>query len=307
MGAKCRGAWLLHRHTAQDPLRHFVLFSSISAMVGGTGQASYAMACSYLDGLARHRRARGLVATSLNWGALRDVGMATRYGDVERLLGSTGLGLFTPAQAVRLLALATAWQPIELGIAQMDWAQWARTYPTWGASPKYRDLLAAAPAAQATAAGTAGGALRARLLAASPEAREAEVGDRFAQLLAETLGGSAEAIDRSVPLPGLGLDSMMALDLLAALDTEFGVKVPMLMVMKGNSIEQLVPLVAAMIVESAATQAAPAAAPGTRHRDLPEELDLESVERFIAGLGDLDDGEIERLLQRVMHEEDATP
>ena len=307
MGAKCRGAWLLHRHTVQDPLRHCVLFSSISAMVGGTGQASYAMACSYLDGLARHRRARGLVATSLDWGALRDVGMATRYGDVERLLGSTGLGLFTPAQAVRLLALATAWQPVELGIAQMDWAQWARTYPTWGASPKYRDLLVAAPAAPATAAGTAGGALRARLLAASPEAREAEVADRFAQLLAETLGGSAEAIDRSVPLPGLGLDSMMALDLLAALDAAFGVKVPMLMVMKGNSIEQLAPLVAAMIVESAATQAAPAAAPGTRHRDLPEELDLESVERFIAGLGDLDDGEIERLLQRVMHEEDATP
>ena len=307
MAAKCRGAWFLHRHTAADPLRHFVLFSSISAMVGGTGQASYAMACSFLDGLARSRRARGLVATSLNWGALRDVGMATRYGDVERLLGSTGLGLFTPAQAVKLLALATRWQPVELGIAQMDWGQWARTYPTWGESPKYRGLLASAPAAPAAGVGTGSGALRAQLLAASPEAREAEIADRFAQLLAETLGASAGTIDRGLPLPSLGLDSMMALDLLAALDAAFGVKVPMLMVMKGNSIEQLAPLVAAMVVESAASQAAPADAPGMRSRELPEELDLESVERFIAGLGELEDGEIERLLQRVMLEEDATP
>jgi acyl transferase domain-containing protein/acyl carrier protein len=304
MAAKCRGAWYLHRHTANDPLKHFVLFSSISAMVGGTGQTSYAMACAYLDALARYRRSRGRTATSINWGALRDVGMATRFGDIDRLLGGTGLGMFSPAQAVRLLEMAVGWQPVELGIAKMDWSRWTQAYPTWGASPKYRHLLAA------TMASGDGDAkfdkpIRTRLLAATPDARLIEIADLLAEFLAETIKTQADAIDRTLPLPGLGLDSMMALDLLAAMEDAFGVKVPMLLVMKGNSVEQLAPQIAALIVESAQGVASPDPTHASTG-ELPEQLDPESVERFIAGLGDLDDDEVERLLKTITYEEDAT-
>lgn len=304
MAAKCLGALHLHRHTADDPLRHFVLFSSISAMVGGSGQASYAMACAYLDALARYRRGRGQAAISINWGALRDVGMATRFGDVERLFEGTGLGLFSPAQAVKLLGLAMDWGPVELGIAKMDWPQWARLYPTWKASAKYRHLLDAAAQAGAAAA-VEGAPLRARLLAAAPEAREAGIADLLAEALGEALGCAADAVDRGCPLPGLGLDSMMALDLLAAIETALGVKVPMLLVMNGNSADQLTPLIAAMLMESAG-DATPLEAPPTASGELPDQLDLDSVERFIAGLGDLDDAQIEHLLHTLTLEEDAT-
>ena len=40
-------------------------------------------------------------------------------------------------------------------------------------------------------------------------------------------------------------------------------------------------------------------------RELPEELDLESVERFITNLGNLDDDEVERLLQKIAKQEEA--
>src|SRR5581483_6686603 len=136
MGAKAAGAWHLHRHTLEAKLDYFVLFSSIASMVGGPGQASYAMACAYLDALARLRRARLLPATAINWGALGQVGMATRYADAERYLGASGVGLFTPRQATELLGRILRWNPVGLGVAMMDWARWGRAYPGWAASPK---------------------------------------------------------------------------------------------------------------------------------------------------------------------------
>lgn len=297
MGAKALGAWYLHRHTAEDTLRYFVLFSSIASMVGGSGQASYAMSCSYLDALSRYRRARGLPAVSLNWGALRDVGMATRFGDIQKYLSDTGVGQFSPAQAIRLLEQALIWEPIELAIAKMDWKPWAAAYPTWGASSKYRDLLTG-KALETTAARNH--PLRLRLLAMEPSQRESDIAAMLVDLLAKTIETSPDGIDTSLPLPSLGLDSLMAMDLLAAIEDGFGVKVPMLMVMKGNSTVQLAELIAAMMTDPTHDAAAPAQ---PRSRDLPDELDLEAAERFIANLADFDDGEVDRLLRKIMQEE----
>ncbi|MEK8173472.1 ketoreductase domain-containing protein [Streptomyces sp. M19] len=65
---KADGAWNLHLHTRRDELDFFVLFSSIAAQLGAVAAGAYASANEFLNGLARHRHALGLSATSIGWG-----------------------------------------------------------------------------------------------------------------------------------------------------------------------------------------------------------------------------------------------
>jgi acyl transferase domain-containing protein/acyl carrier protein len=87
-GSKVRGAWNLHEAMTGSEssdgdgsdggtVRLFVLFSSISGLLGVFGQANYAAANAFLDGLARMRRHTGKQALSVRWGPFAGVGMLT--------------------------------------------------------------------------------------------------------------------------------------------------------------------------------------------------------------------------------------
>ena len=74
---KVYGAWHLHRATADQPLDWFCSFSSAAALLGSPGQGAYAAANSWLDAFTHWRRAQGLPATAIAWGAWAEIGRAT--------------------------------------------------------------------------------------------------------------------------------------------------------------------------------------------------------------------------------------
>jgi acyl transferase domain-containing protein/NADPH:quinone reductase-like Zn-dependent oxidoreductase/acyl carrier protein len=107
---KADAAWHLHELTKHLPLTAFVLFSSFSGLMGSGGQANYAAANAFLDGLARYRRELGLPATSLAWGLWStEVGMAARLDAtaISRMAAS-GVGTLGVAEGLALFDAALA-------------------------------------------------------------------------------------------------------------------------------------------------------------------------------------------------------
>ena len=68
LAPKAFGAYHLDRLTKNDDLDFFIVYSSVSSVLGSPGQANYATANALLDGLVAERKAQGLPATGVNWG-----------------------------------------------------------------------------------------------------------------------------------------------------------------------------------------------------------------------------------------------
>ncbi|WP_449224216.1 SDR family NAD(P)-dependent oxidoreductase, partial [Amycolatopsis speibonae] len=82
---KINGALNLHDLTRHHNLSLFVLFSSGAGVFGTPGQANYAAANGFLDGLAHERHAEGLPATSLAWGLWEPAtGLTRRLSEADR-------------------------------------------------------------------------------------------------------------------------------------------------------------------------------------------------------------------------------
>ncbi|MFI1913834.1 SDR family NAD(P)-dependent oxidoreductase [Nocardia sp. NPDC020380] len=197
---KAMGAWHLHELTAGHDLDHFVLFSSISASKGTGGQAGYAAANGFLDGLARMRRASGLPATSVQWGPWATVGMASGLGDAALARWrQAGIGPLAPGDA------ATMWDTISTTggvLTTHAIAKPAPAQPNHSANPA-PDLLSL-------------------------------VRDQAAAVLQRT----APIPDRT-PLRELGLDSIMAVDLRTALAEQLGIRLPATLLFDHPSVQEV--------------------------------------------------------------------
>ena len=84
LAAKTQAGWNVHAYCEAKKLALdlFVVFSSISAVVGNLGQSNYCVGNLGLEGLVYHRRAKGLPGCVLNLGGVYDAGAVARDGSI---------------------------------------------------------------------------------------------------------------------------------------------------------------------------------------------------------------------------------
>jgi aryl carrier-like protein len=230
LAAKAVGGWNLHELanelTKDVPLDFFVLFSSASSLLGSTGQASYAAANAFIDGLAAHRRALGLPGVSIAWGAWAGAGMAARLGERERRLwADQGLEALQPAQGLAELGALLRWPSPQVAVLAIDWTKFVRQYPTGGELPLLSELAREARLkAQAEGPSADSAQLLRRLERSSPVERLQILADFVGEQVAGVLGHSgSSALDPNQGFFEIGMDSLMAVDLQRRLQNGLGV------------------------------------------------------------------------------------
>jgi aryl carrier-like protein len=240
MDPKIKGAWYLHRLTQDMPLDFFFLFSSISAIMGLSGQGNYASANAFLDALSWHRNSRNLPACSINWGVLGKVGWTARHEKIAARFDSMGVLSLEPATALKLMACFLERQPAQVAVMNMDWATFADRSPSTAGLPFFSSVVGGGGKG-ADSAGTAMEAanlLRTLKTLGDSDALSVLEGALRDQI-AKVVGTAASKLSLDTPLTDLGFDSLMAVELRNWVERGLGVSLRTMEIMRGPTIHQL--------------------------------------------------------------------
>jgi acyl carrier protein len=193
------------------PLDFFVLFSSGVALLGAAGQSNHASANAFMDGFASYRRALGLPAISINWGAWSEVGAAA-----DRNLADTRkIATFTPQEGLQALEWAMQQNMAQSGVLPVEWDELLKPYPMGDEPPFFREIARQVRRrAVKTEVKTQEISLSKQLAETIPNKRRPLLLNHVRQNAAQVLSiGNPTAIDVHQPLQSMGLDSLMAVEL----------------------------------------------------------------------------------------------
>ncbi|KAK5989564.1 PKS-NRPS hybrid synthetase swnK [Cladobotryum mycophilum] len=223
---KVDGLWNLHQLTKDMDLDLFMMFSSISGIMGLPGLANYAAANSFMDALAYLRHAQGLPATSVAYGTWGGDGMATTLVSTTRAhLSQLGLGFLAPDVGLKLFEQAV-YQGRTLTIAAvLDLQQLKAYYEEQGGVPPFlRSMLGHTKVKKPVDPVVS---LRDMLVDAAPEQHGSIVLRMVQATIAKALGHTRiDDVDASRPLQELGIDSLTAILIRNHLATLTGMVLP---------------------------------------------------------------------------------
>ncbi|MEV3964774.1 type I polyketide synthase [Nocardia sp. NPDC050193] len=225
---KVDGVLNLDELTRAHDLSAFVVFSSLSAVLGSPGQGNYAAANSVLDGIAHARRAQGLSALSVAWGAWnQNTGMT---GDLDRTavarLDRAGVKALGNDEGIELFDAAIVTDDAMVVCVEFD-KPTLTAQAREGLLPDVLRGLVPARAQRATSGAAAGRRLAARLATVPEDERDALVLGWVRDHAAAVLGyPSGAEIEVETPFNEMGFDSLGGVELRNRLAEAAGVKLP---------------------------------------------------------------------------------
>lgn len=237
LAPKVLGAHYLHEMTLDIALDFFILFSSATTLFGNPGQGNYVAANACLEALAKHRRANGLAATCVRWGAIDDVGFLARNEKIKDALQSRmGGSALNSAIALDVLERMLLVDRSGLGVMELDWKALSRFLPS-AATPKFSEL--ARHAGDSDGEDVNSDDIQKVLL----ELSDADLLTTLIEMLkseaGEILRVSPDKIDPTRSIYDMGLDSLMGVELVVALESRFGIRLPVMALSQNPTMAKL--------------------------------------------------------------------
>ncbi|WP_320065551.1 type I polyketide synthase [Micromonospora sp. RTGN7] len=228
----------------ETPLDAFVVFSSIAGVWGGGGQGPSGAANAVLDALVEWRRARGLRATSIGWGALDQIGVGMDEAALAQLR-RRGVLPMAPPLAVAAMVQAVRGNEKFVSVVDMDWASFIPAFTSVRPSPLFADLPEAKAALAASQPDGENGDTAASLadsLRAVSDSEQNRILLRLVRGHASTvLGhGSADGIGPRQAFQEVGFDSLAAVNLRNSLHAATGLRLPATLIFDYPTPEALV-------------------------------------------------------------------
>ena len=301
---KVAGGWILHEATKGISLDHFVLFSSISAVVGSAGQVAYCAANLFLDQLSAYRRTQGLPALSVNWGPWAEVGMMKTVSDreMQKLHENTGLdlipvdlGLYAQEQLMREVMMGQG--PTSIAVGPFVWSKVA--IQEWRRS-MLRDVTSAADIEVEAKGGKGPGQQIIKdVEQAGPEERLDLVTEDLQLRIAHVARMDAEEVPTSSSLMTIGLESLMAVEFKSQVEAVYEIDLSVAMLLRGASLEEI----AEFILEhrfSSNEENTNGHSKSNGNGSAPEEIASNgSAEELLGRIDSLSEAEVDALLNEI--------
>ena len=242
MQPKVTGTWNLHEVTSELALDFFVLYSSATTFVGNPGQANYVAANSYMESLVNYRRSKGLPACFAAWGAISDVGYLARNEETKDALQSRlGGEALSSDKALKTLERIILNEKAGAAVIDLDWGVIQRVMPS-ASSAKYEELQRNVKKSDADHEDI-------QTLIANLSATEVKdlVVDLLLDEIEQILRLPREKLDVERSIFDLGMDSLMGMELVLAIEERFGVKLPVMALTEGANITRIAERITAQL------------------------------------------------------------
>ena len=233
---KMLGAWNLHELTQDLALDFFVLYSSITTYLGNPGQANYVAANLFLESLAEYRRKQGLAASFAAWGPIADAGYLTRNEAVKDALQSRlGGAAITTAQALSVLEQLLQSEQAGVAVVNWDWSALQRVMSNARAA-KFTELQRSVATHDE---GEQAKDIHELITGLSPEATQQLVTEMLLAEVGHILRLPADKLSADKSVFDLGMDSLMGMELVLAIEERFKVRLPVMALTEGATVSRI--------------------------------------------------------------------
>ena len=193
-------------------LKYFVMFSSISALIGNPGQANYSAANNFMDILAKSRHKENLPGLSINVGAIGGTGMITN--DIYKVMKSNGLDIIHYHEFFENMGRVLQDSKISnVCISNQDWGKIYKNYPNLKMLEKFKSSTK-------------------NITKNSNNSK-----DLLSKHIQEIL--EIDSIDENRNLNDYGVDSIIAMELSSWCKDELGIEIQQVDIIQGITINKI--------------------------------------------------------------------